>query len=321
MRRLGINALLLLAPSAVVLADGTETLPTPEWAVPREGAEGKKLEGEITLPGSSLVLTQEQIDNPFDTPVWYPDEHEPMPQIVRHGSEPGTWACAMCHLASGNGHPQSAKLAGNSVDYLLRELQAFKNGDRRSYLGPFIDDLHKIGNEADARSAAEWFASLQPRSHQTVIESETVPVTKFDGRSFMRVVADDGEGEVEHEPLGDRIIEVPEDYSKVKARSPHGKFLTYVPPGSIEAGRQIAMNGTRGVAACITCHGPELKGTALGPALAGAFPTYIVRQLYDFRNGKRKGLADFTGYMSSSSVMLTAEEIVDVAAYIGSLPP
>jgi cytochrome c553 len=305
------------------LADGTETLPTPEWAIPKEGPEraGSKPEGEVTLPGSDLALTQEQIDNPFDTPNWYPDEHEPMPSIVKHGNEPDTWACAMCHLASGNGHPQSAKLAGNSADYLLRQLEAFEAGDRSSYLGVFIDDLHKIEDRSDAVSAAKWFAALPPRRHQKVIETQTVPRTTFDGKAFMRIVAKGPDGQVETEPLNGRIIEVPENYELVKARSPKAVFLTYVPPGSVTAGEVIAKRGVRGVAPCVSCHGPELQGTALGPALAGAFPTYIIRQLYDFRNGTRKGLADTTGYMSTSSRLLTAEEIVNVAAYIGSLPP
>jgi len=305
-----------------LLADGTETLPTPEWAIPKEGPEpARKAEGKVTLPGSDLALTPEQINDPFETPDWYPEEHAPMPPIVKNGSEPDIWACAMCHLASGNGHPQSARLTGNAAEYLARQLTAFKAGDRRSYLGAFIDDLHSIEDDADAMSAAEWFASLATRQHQEVIETDTVPVTTFDGRSFMRIIAEGANGSVALEPIDGRIIEVPKNYAEIKARSPRGVFLTYVPRGSVEAGKRIATQGVRNIAPCSSCHGMDLEGTALGPALAGAFPTYVVRQLYDFQNGKREGLADTTGYMSSTSKLLTADEIVHVAAYIGSLAP
>jgi cytochrome c553 len=94
-----------------------------------------------------------------------------------------------------------------------------------------------------------------------------------------------------------------------------------VPEGSLEKGREIAMQGTEDVAPCISCHGTDLKGTALAPALAGAFPTYVVRQIYDFRSGKRTGLADRTSFMSTTSRLMSADDIVNVAAYIGSVDP
>lgn len=295
--------------------------PPPEWAIPRAGPpapESPDPDARFSVPGSELSLTQEQIDNPYDTPEWFPDEHPPMPHVVKHGREPGVWACAMCHLASGAGHPQSARLAGQTSEYLTRQLDAFKNGDRNSYLGDFIDELHSLESDEDVRAAAEWFASLESRPHHEVVESETVPVTTFFGNSFMRVVDPQAEGT---EPIDGRIIEVPKDYRAVKNRSPRGHFVTYVPPGSIERGRKIAEQGGAGLAPCVTCHGADLRGTALGPALAGSFPTYVIRQLYDFRNGKRRGIADQTGFMGTASKLLSEQDIIDVAAYIGSVPP
>lgn len=302
------------------LAAEAEDAP-PEWAIPRAGPPAPHPPNPsetFTESGSQLSLIQEQIDNPYDTPDWFPEEHAPMPHLVKHGREPDIRACAMCHLASGAGHPQSAQLAGHSDDYLLRQLEAFKNGDRKSYLGDFIDNLHAIESDQDAQEAAEWFASLKPQRHHQVIETDTVPVTTFYGNAFMRVI---DEETAESEPINGRIIEVPESYRSVKNRSPLGRFLTYVPPGSIERGRQIAEEGGSGLAPCATCHGADLRGTALGPALAGSFPTYVIRQIYDFRNGKRRGIANQTGYMGTSSKMLSEQDIVDVAAYIGSVQP
>ncbi|MEX2124804.1 MAG: c-type cytochrome [Woeseia sp.] len=315
--------LLVTLPMLCTAAVAVEATPTPVWAVPKEGPESPQApaHGEVALPGSALSLTQEQIDDMFNAPDWYPGEHKPMPPVVAHGNAPDNWACAMCHLASGNGHPQSAKLAGTGADYIVHQLAAFKAGDRQSYLGAFIDDLHVLENEKDAESAAAWFASLPVRKFQKVVEKDTVPETMFDGRSYMRVVKKDSDGAVRSEPLNGRIIEVPESYTAVKARDPHATFLTYVPIGSVEKGKEIATEGVEEIAACVTCHGVDLKGSALAPALAGAFPTYVVRQLYDFRNGKRKGLADTTGYMSAVSSQLSPEDIVNVAAYVGSLSP
>jgi cytochrome c553 len=317
---LAAMAWLALMPSALLSAQSSADESAPEWAIPREGpprSDSPAADQPYSLPGSDLVLSQEQIDNPFDTPDWFPSEHEPMPRIVKHGDESGTWACAMCHLASGTGHPQSARLAGLSADYIARQLAAFKSDDRTSYLGDFIDKLHSVEDEADGRRAAEWFASLPQRSGVKVIESSTVPKTAFYGTSFMRVIASDATGQ--REPIAGRIIEVPENYAEAKARSPRSRFIAYVPEGSIEKGRKIATQGVAGVAPCVTCHGTAFDGTGLGPALAGAFPSYIVRQLYDFRHGKRAGLADQTGYMSTSSRLLSPEDIVNVASYLGSL--
>jgi cytochrome c553 len=314
---------LLAALLLCLSAAAQESTSAPEWAMPKEGPEPApaSVTREITLPGSMQSLTQAEIDDSFNAPDWYPQEHELMPRVVEHGNAPENWACAMCHLASGNGHPQSAKLAGTTADYIVNQLAAFKAGDRQSYLGAFIDDLHVMKDENDAELAAEWFASLPVRSFQKVIETDTVPETVFEGRSYMRVVKSAADGTVRSEPLNGRIIEVPENHDAVKARDPHATFLTYVPVGSIEKGRKVATEGAGSVVACATCHGVDMRGTALAPAIAGAFPTYIVRQLYDFRSGRRKGIADTTGYMSAMSRQLSDEDIVNVAAYIGSLSP
>ena len=65
------------------------------------------------VPGSAKKYTQAQIDDPFNPPDWFPDEHPPMPEIVAHGGpKPAGRACAQCHLPSGDGHPESSSLAG-----------------------------------------------------------------------------------------------------------------------------------------------------------------------------------------------------------------
>jgi cytochrome c553 len=55
------------------------------------------------------------------------------------------------------------------------------------------------------------------------------------------------------------------------------------------------------------------------PRIAGLHPVYIARQLYQFKDGTRAG-AD--GQLMKKPVMqMTDEDIVAVAAYVGSLAP
>src|SRR4051812_6882067 len=67
------------------------------------------------VPGSTRAYTQAQIDDPFNPPDWFPDDHPPQPPIVAQGNKPAVRACAQCHLPSGDGHPESASLAGLPV--------------------------------------------------------------------------------------------------------------------------------------------------------------------------------------------------------------
>jgi hypothetical protein len=82
------------------------------------------------VPGSAKKYTQAQIDDPFNPPDWFPDEHPTMPEIVAHGGpKPAGRACAQCHLPSGDGHPESSGLAGLPANYIIRQMAAFKNGE------------------------------------------------------------------------------------------------------------------------------------------------------------------------------------------------
>src|SRR5467141_2122458 len=104
----------------------------PDWAypaTPKPGALDNVVQKQ--MPGSARKYTQAQIDDPFNPPDWFPDEHPPMPQIVAQGDKPAVRACAQCHLPSGDGHPESSSLAGLPVPYILRQMAAFKTGGRR----------------------------------------------------------------------------------------------------------------------------------------------------------------------------------------------
>ena len=76
---------------------------TPDWAYPETPKPHQQDNTEMkSVPGSSKQYTQAQIDDGFNPPDWFPDEHPPMPQIVAHGgAKPAVRACALCHLPSG----------------------------------------------------------------------------------------------------------------------------------------------------------------------------------------------------------------------------
>ena len=70
----------------------------------------------------------------------------------------------------------------------------------------------------------------------------------------------------EKEPIGQRIIEIPEDVEHFVSRDSRARFIAYVPLGSIEKGRTLAASSDLRVQ-CAACHGADLKGTAVAPGI------------------------------------------------------
>ena len=180
MRHLVFAAALALCPGLAAAADSLD------WAYPvtprPEFADNLILK---QVPGSKRAYTQAQIDDAFNPPDWFPDEHPPMPPIVARGDKPAVRACAQCHLPSGDGHPESSGLAGLPVPYLLRQLAAFRNGDREGVRATTMVTIAQAISDADALAASEYFASLKPGVWTEVIETQTVPRT-YVGAGGMR---------------------------------------------------------------------------------------------------------------------------------------
>ena len=61
------------------------------------------------------------------------------------------------------------------------------------------------------------------------------------------------------------------------------------------------------------------KGLGSFPPIAGRSPTYIVRQLYEFRHGGRTGGS--SALMKLPVEKLSQDEMIALAAYVGSLEP
>jgi len=178
-----------------------------------------------------------------------------------------------------------------------------------------MSEIAKGLSEDDAKQAAEWFASLKPNVWEKVVETDTVPETYVnDGhRRYIRP----GGG---MEPIGHRIIEVPQDPLRVTCRDPHTGFLVYVPVGSIARGEELVTTGGSGkTIPCSICHGPSLTGLGEVPRIAGHSPTYIVRQLSGFQTGARtSGMAQL---MKAVVAQMDQDDMVAIAAYVASRTP
>jgi cytochrome c553 len=272
------------------------------------------------LPGSSKQYTQAQIDDQFNPPDWYPEEHGALPKVVQTGIQ--AQACGSCHLMTGSGHPESADLAGLPVNYLLRQMSDFKTGARKdpkqyepSARAGRMNNIAAGVPDDDMRKAVEFFAAMKPQVWYKVIEATNVPKTWVNGGRMRLPLPAGGT-----EPLGNRIITLPQDPSRVESRDPHSGFIAYVPQGSVKRGEALVTNGGSGkTTACALCHGDGMKGLGDVPRLAGVHPIYIVRQLYNFQSNSNTSTAG--AQMRKIVEKLTEQDMIDIAAYTAGLPP
>ncbi len=313
MRRLLWVLMIGLVPvMAPILAGAADR---PDWAFPVTDKVQPPLppdEGPHTVPGSDKSYTRKQIDDLFNPPDWYPDLHPPMPQIVAHGEGTTVRACASCHLPTGTGHDESAYIAALPVGYFIHEMVDYKSGARKG--SGSMTAIAKAISEADVHAAADYFASLKPRPWIRVVETDTVPKT-YVGPGNKRLRLPGGETE----PIGNRIIEIPEDEAVVLNRDPRSGFVAFVPKGSIAKGQAIVTTGADKTVPCAICHGPTLKGLGEVPPIAGRQANYMVRQLFSIQDGSRGGVS--SALMQQVVERLTLDDMLAIAAYTASRQP
>jgi cytochrome c553 len=285
----------------------------PEWAynIPDKVQPPEpKVPSQVRVAGSSKEYEATAIAGNANPPDWFPDEHPAAPKSVK-GPMPN--ACGSCHLMSGQGHPESADIAGMPAEYILRQMSYFKSGARKeeARMGP----IARAVSEEDVRQAAEYFAAVKPAPFVKVIETATPPKTYVSADARHRRIMPEGGTE----RIGRRIIQIPEDPMQVTVRNPHSGFIAYVPPGSIKKGEALAKGGGGRTIQCDICHGEKLTGLGEVPRLAGLQPVYVARQLIQLQNGTSAGTN--AALMKRVVAKLTEEDIISLAAYVGSLPP
>jgi cytochrome c553 len=191
-----------------------------------------------------------------------------------------------------------------------------KSGARRT--GGLMDVIAKAISDEEAEQAAAYFASLRPFPYIKVVEATTVPKS-YVASGLMRLPLPSGG----QEPLGRRIIVLPEDPERIMARDPHGSAtIAYVPPGSIAKGKELVTTGGRGkTISCMACHGESLKGGQLGdvPRIAGLQPIYIFRQMYSIQHWTRTG--ESVELMRAPMMNLSEDDMIAISAFVGSLAP
>jgi cytochrome c553 len=292
----------------------------PPWAYPINppGTLAPDTGTPLRVPDSDSGFTLTQIRDLFFSPDWHPSDHTAMPEIVSQGRKPDVRACGSCHRADGSGGPENAKVAGLPADYIVQQMQDFKSGARKtSVSGRLPPDLmtttSKGITDAEIATAAAYFAAQKPREAIKVVEADAVPKTQPTG--WHLAVAPEGRTE----PIGQRIIEVPENLAYFSGRDGRAKFVAYVPPGTLKKGEELVATGGGKTISCRICHGQDLKGLGNIPGIAGRSPSYIVRQLYDFQVGNRAGVN--AALMKPVVDKLTMDDVIALAGYSASLKP
>jgi cytochrome c553 len=285
----------------------------PAWAFPvQAGTLPPEPPGPKKVPGSAKTYTVAEIDNLLAPPDWFPNEHPAAPPIIQTGRG-AALACGSCHLMNGAGHPESADTAGFTAGYLIQQMADFKSGVRKDYAR--MNGIAAALSDDEIRQASEWFALLKPQKWNRVVEAAIVPRT-FVGQGRMRFASPEGGTE----PIGNRIITLPEDQERARLRDPKSGFVVYVPVGSLARGRSLVETGASGKSIqCAVCHGDGLKGLGNVPRLAGLHPIYTARQLHLFKDGGRNGID--AQLMKKAVAALSNDDILAISAYLGSLAP
>jgi cytochrome c553 len=289
--------------------------PAPEWAYPVNPPLAP-FDATVpkTLPGSSRSYTQAQIENDFAPPDWFPEDHPPMPPVVAHGREPAVKACSKCHVTNGGGHPESSDLAGLPETYIIRQMADFKDGHRKGARAGSMLPIAKAVSDEEVREAAKYYSALPRPSWNKVVETDTVPKTEL-RTGGMRFAVEGGGTE----PIGNRIIELPQAPERADLRDSRMGFVSDVAVGSIKRGEALVKGGDSQTLPCATCHGPDLKGIGEVPHLTGRSPMYVFRQLNDIKTGTRAGAN--AELMQPVVAKLTQDDMLAIAAYLASLSP
>jgi cytochrome c553 len=274
-----------------------------------------------TLPGSDRRFKLDEIRNRMGPADWFPDDHPSMPPIVEHGREAaGVWACSLCHYPNGKGRPENAGVAGLPTEYFIQQLLDFKHGLRhssepRKANTELMTAFGVAMTDEEIRAAAEYFGAMPWTPWIEVVETDTVPKTDIQGGMHLKI---EGAG-AGTEPLGRRIVEMPKntEYTE-RLRNPRSGFIAYVPKGAVARGEALT-RGRDGTTRCAVCHGEDLNGLSVVPPLRGRSPSYLARALADFKTGRRHGL--WSPLMAPVAASLSADDILNLSAYLASLPP
>ena len=124
-----------------------------------------------------------------------------------------------------------------------------------------------------------------------MVETNLVPKTRISGNLFLPITKE------RIEPIAGAIIEAPENEEQAVVLQPALGVRRYVPVGSVKKGEDLVMTGGMRVVhdtivqgkttACTHMPRVGFDGRRDVPPIAGRSPSYLVRQLFDMRQGAR----------------------------------
>ena len=310
------NAPAPAAPVPAGLPDWAYTPPPPPGSPPAPSALPADDNAIVRIPGTERTMTRLALRAQKEIVDWYPEDRRGQaPPIVKFGRD-GVRACGLCHLADGTGRPENAPVNGLHPAYFIQQMDDMKNGLRRSADPRKANTNTMIGfakaaTPEEVRAAADYFAAQPYPKRIKVIESRTAPKVRLQGGMHMAVPAAEGGGMV---PIGDEVVEVPDDNLRAEARDTRMAWTAYVPMGTLNRGKQLAAKHQCGV-----CHGPNLEGLGPIPPLAGRSPSHAMRQLFDMKNGARRG--PWSEVMKPVLAGMSVADMMAVSAYAASLTP
>ena len=195
-------------------------------------------------------------------------------------------SCTNCHGDEGNSMmPLFPKLAAQNAGYLVKQMQAFKDGSRS---GPMMASMVARLSDEDMQDIAAYYQAQ-------AVTSNSLPPLDLDDDD------DDEDSELTAEQ---------KEAAKTAAQKQQDALLV--------TGYDVYRNGDleNEISACIACHGPYGEGNkpASFPALKGQHADYLIKTLTDFKSGARTKNSDNMMHMIAKK--MDSEEIKAISYYI-----
>ncbi len=198
-------------------------------------------------------------------------------------------SCTNCHGEEGNSMmPLFPKLAAQNAGYLVKQMQAFKDGSRS---GPMMASMVASLSDEDMQDIAAYYQAQ-------AVTSNSLPPLDLDDDD------DDEDSELTAEQ---------KEAAKTAAQEQQDALLT--------TGYDVYRNGDleNEISACIACHGPYGEGNkpASFPALKGQHADYLIKTLTDFKSSVRTKNSDNMMHMIAKK--MDSEEIKAISYYISMM--
>lgn len=201
-----------------------------------------------------------------------------------------TASCASCHGEDGNSTmPLFPKLAAQNQGYLVKQMQAFKDGTRS---GATMASMVAKLTDDDMQDMAAFYAA------QTLTENARPQLDPDDLDDI-----DDNE----------ELTAAEKEDARQALQKQQDDLMTL--------GYDVYRNGDlkNEISACIACHGPHGEGNqpASFPALKGQHADYLVKTLTDFKTDVRSNNPDNMMHMIAKK--MTEKEIKAISSYISTM--